>query len=143
MANSNTGHDGGAVLPVIVFSAIEEKNSPAPPSTPKSNAKAKVPLTPKVGKENIQQLDIRVTPKSNLIYTPTRLTRSALKLNDERFATPRAPPRAPPRTPLSANKMNIQRQNSVTNLTVKTPTNVNRSKSQTHIVRAKNLPPLI
>lgn len=119
-------------LPTIVFTAVEEKKTPTTPIKTTRQA----PLTPKVGKENIQHVNIAVTPKSNLMYTPTRLTRSALKLNNDGFATPRAP--------LSANKVNLQRQNTATCLSVKTtPNNVSRSKSHTHLVRAKNLPPLI
>lgn len=119
------------VLPSIVYHHIDENNA-----TPKKTPRVKTPLTPKVGKENIQQVNMHMTPKNNLLYTPTRLTRSALKLNNEGFATPRAP--------LSANKVNLQRQNTVTSLTVKTtPNNVSRSKSHSHLMRAKNLPPLI
>lgn len=118
------------ILPTIVYHTIDEKNG-----TPKKTPRVKTPLTPKVGKENIQHVNV-ATPKSNLLYTPTRLTRSALKLNNDGFATPRAP--------LSANKVNLQRQNTVASLTVKTtPNNVSRSKSHSHLVRAKNLPPLI
>lgn len=118
-------------LPTIVYNAIDEKMA-----TPKKTPRIKTPLTPKVGKENIQQVNMPMTPKNNLLYTPTRLTRSALKLNNDGFATPRAP--------LSANKVNLQRQNTVASLTVKTtPNNVSRSKSHSHLVRAKNLPPLI
>ncbi|XP_028160388.1 uncharacterized protein LOC114352848 [Ostrinia furnacalis] len=130
MANTR-GHE--PLLPTIVFSAIDEKKTP---TTPKKTAKVPTPLTPKVGKENIQHVNVPITPKSNLLYTPTRLTRSALKLNNDGFATPRAP--------LSANKVNLQRQNTVSSMSVKTtPNNVSRSKSHTHLVRAKNLPPLI
>ncbi|KAH9644459.1 hypothetical protein HF086_009843 [Spodoptera exigua] len=118
------------ILPTIVYHTIDEKNG-----TPQKAPRVKTPLTPKVGKENIQHVNL-ATPKSNLLYTPTRLTRSALKLNNDGFATPRAP--------LSANKVNLQRQNTVASLTVKTtPNNVSRSKSHSHLVRAKNLPPLI
>ncbi|XP_047508483.1 protein regulator of cytokinesis 1-like isoform X1 [Pieris napi] len=75
------------------------------------------------GKEN--------TPNpSNLLVTPNRLTRSATKLNLDGFATPR--------TPLSS------KNNVVKNMQLKTtPNSVGRSKSQTHLVRVKNLPPLI
>ncbi|XP_026730469.1 protein regulator of cytokinesis 1-like isoform X1 [Trichoplusia ni] len=119
------------VLPTIVCQRIDERSA-----TPKKTPRVKTPLTPKVGKENIQQINMPMTPKSNLLYTPTRLTRSALKLNNDGFATPRAP--------LSANKVNLQRQNTVATLTVKTtPNNVSRSKSHSHLVRVKNLPPLI
>ncbi|CAB3255572.1 unnamed protein product [Arctia plantaginis] len=119
------------VLPNIVYHHIDEN------TTPKKTPRVKTPLTPKVGKENIQQVNMHMTPKSNLMYTPTRLTRSALKLNNDGFATPRAP--------LSANKVNLQRQNTVSSLTVKTTpnNNVSRSKSHSHLVRAKNFPPLI
>ncbi|KAJ8720151.1 hypothetical protein PYW07_012194 [Mythimna separata] len=117
-----------AALPTIVYHTIDE--------TPKKTPRVKTPMTPKVGKENIQHANnLPMTPKSNLLYTPTRLTRSALKLNNDGFATPRAP--------LSANKVNLQRQNTVASLAVKTtPNNVSRSKSHSHLVR-KNLPPLI
>uniref|UniRef100_A0A2A4J6I4 Uncharacterized protein n=1 Tax=Heliothis virescens TaxID=7102 RepID=A0A2A4J6I4_HELVI len=120
------------VLPSIVYHPIDERSA-----TPKKTPRVKTPLTPKVGKENIQHVNnMAMTPKSNLMYTPTRLTRSALKLNNDGFATPRAP--------LSANKVNLQRQNTVATLTVKTtPNNVSRSKSHSNLVRAKNLPPLI
>ncbi|RVE46981.1 hypothetical protein evm_008365 [Chilo suppressalis] len=123
------------VLPAIVFSSIEERKTP---TTPRTKPKYPTPLTPKVGKENIinQQVNVPGTPKSNLLYTPTRLTRSALKLDNNGFATPRAP--------LSANKVNLQRQNTISNMQVKTtPNSVSRSKSHTHLVRVKNLPPLI
>ncbi|XP_030023185.1 protein regulator of cytokinesis 1 [Manduca sexta] len=121
------------VMPTIVYPTIEENHTP---TTPKKTPRTKTPLTPKVGKENIQHVNVPGTPKSNLMYTPTRLTRSALKLNHDGFATPRAP--------LSANKVNLQRQNTVASLTVKTtPNNVSRSKSHSHLVRVKNLPPLI
>lgn len=117
------------VLPSIVINTIEERSA-----TPKKTPRVKTPLTPNVGKENIQHINMPNTPINNLMYTPTRLTRSALKLNNNGFATPRAP--------LSANK-NLQRQNTVASLTVKsTPNNVSRSKSHSHLVR-KNLPPLI
>lgn len=120
-----------AVIPTIVYHKIDEKNG-----TPKKTPRVKTPLTPKVGKENIQHVtNLQMTPKTNLMYTPTRLTRSALKLNNDGFATPRAP--------LSATKVNLQRQNTVAGLAVKTtPNNVSRSKSHSHLVR-KNLPPLI
>ncbi|XP_013196706.1 protein regulator of cytokinesis 1 [Amyelois transitella] len=120
-------------IPTIIHPTIDEKTTP---TTPKKTPRTKTPLTPKIGKENLQHNHL-VTPKSNLLYTPTRLTRSALKLNDDGFATPRAP--------LSANKMNVQRQNTVTSMSVKTTPNgnVSRSKSHTHLVRAKNRPPLI
>ncbi|CAH1636958.1 unnamed protein product [Spodoptera littoralis] len=97
------------ILPTIVYHTIDERNG-----TPKKTPRVKTPLTPKVGKENIQHVNA-ATPKSNLLYTPTRLTRSALKLNNDGFATPRAP--------LSANKVNLQRQNTVASLTVKTTPN--------------------
>lgn len=112
-------------IPVIVYQTSEDRDG-----TPK-----KTPLTPKIGKENIQHVMLS-TPKNNLPYTPTRLTRSALKLNNDGFATPRAP--------LSANKVNLQRQNTLSTMSVKTtPNSVSRSKSHTHLVRVKNLPPLI
>ncbi|CAH0755115.1 unnamed protein product [Diatraea saccharalis] len=122
-----------SVLPTIVYTTIEEKRTP---TTPKKSQKHPTPLTPKVGKENIQVTNFPATPKSNLLSTPTRLTRSAFKLNNNGFATPRAP--------LTASKVNLQRQNTATSITVKTtPNNVSRSKSHTHLVRVKNLPPLI
>ncbi|KAI5646329.1 microtubule associated protein (MAP65/ASE1 family) domain-containing protein [Phthorimaea operculella] len=117
---------------VKLHPAADDKRTPniTPKKTPR-----KAPMTPKVGKENIQHLGVNLmTPKSNLLCTPTRLTRSAMKLDHEGFATPRAP--------LSATKVNMQRQNTVSTMSVKTPP-VNRSKSHTHLVRAKNLPPLI
>lgn len=122
------------IIPSInVYRAIDENAPATPKKTPRKN---QGPMTPKVGKENIQRVNVPMTPKSNLIYTPTRLTRSALKINNDGFATPRAP--------LSANKVNLQRQNTVAVLSVKTPpANVSRSKSHTHLVRVKNLPPLI
>ncbi|KAL0828899.1 hypothetical protein ABMA28_003802 [Loxostege sticticalis] len=120
------------ILPTIVYSTIDEKK---PMATPKKTAKMPAHFTPKVEKENMHH-NVPSTPKSNLLYTPTRLTRSALKLNSDGFATPRAP--------LSANKVNLPRQNTVTNMSVKnSPNNINRSKSHTHLVRVKNLPPLI
>ncbi|XP_049874846.1 protein regulator of cytokinesis 1-like [Pectinophora gossypiella] len=122
-------------IAIKVHQASEEKNTPnnTPKKTPR---KPQAPMTPKIGKENIQHVNVAMTPKSTLAYTPTRLTRSAIKLNNDGFATPRAP--------LSANKLHLQRQNTVSVMAVKTPpTNVNRSKSHTHLVRVKNLPPLI
>ncbi|XP_045452019.1 protein regulator of cytokinesis 1-like [Melitaea cinxia] len=117
-------------IPAIVCQTFEDRQE-----TPKKFLKSNpTPLTPKIGKENIQHVNM-MTPKSNLLCTPTRLTRSALKLNNDGFATPRAP--------LSANKVNLQRQNTATSMSVKTPNNVSRSKSHTHLVRVKNLPPLI
>lgn len=119
-----------ANVPAIVYHTLEENT---PKKTLRTNA---TPLTPKIGKENIQHSNVHMTPKSNLLSTPTRLTRSALKLNNDGFATPRAP--------LSANKVNLQRQNTLSNMAAKTtPNNVSRSKSHSHLVRAKNLPPLI
>ncbi|XP_059061981.1 protein regulator of cytokinesis 1-like [Achroia grisella] len=121
------------IPPTIVCTTIEEKNTP---TTPKKTPRTKTPLTPKVGKENIQHLNPAITPKNNLLNTPSRLTRSALKLNNGGFATPR--------TPLNANKINLQRQNTGTSLALKTtPNALSRSQSHTHLVRAKNLPPLI
>lgn len=112
-------------IPLVTCNIIEENGTPK---------RVKTPLTPKVGKENIQISNVPVTPKNNFLLTPTRLTRSALKLNNDGFATPRAP--------LSAAKIHLQTH--VTNLGVKTtPTNISRSKSHTHLMRAKNLPPLI
>ncbi|XP_050344402.1 protein regulator of cytokinesis 1-like [Nymphalis io] len=129
MAN-NKGHEVN--LPTIVFQTLEERKE-TPKKTLKTNP---TPLTPKIGKENIQHVNMPMTPKSNLLCTPTRLTRSALKLNNDGFATPRAP--------LSANKVNLQRQNTVTSMPLKTtPNNVSRSKSHSHLMRAKNFPPLI
>ncbi|CAK1543043.1 unnamed protein product [Leptosia nina] len=93
--------------------------------TPKKPAR-NGPLTPRPGKEN--------TPHA-LLMTPTRFTRSTQKLNQDGFLTPRSP---------LVSKNNLIRQNTGTNLTTKTtPNNVSRSKSQTHLIRAKNLPPLI
>lgn len=118
--------------PTIVYQTLEEK-SETPKKILRNNP---TPLTPKVGKENIQHTNVQMTPKNCLLTTPTRLTRSALKINNDGFATPRAP--------LSANKVNLQRQNTMSNMAVKTtPNNVSRSKSHSHLVRAKNLPPLI
>ncbi|CAG9135866.1 unnamed protein product [Plutella xylostella] len=120
-------------IPTInVCQTIDERNTPL-----KKTPKTPVPLTPKIGKENIQHNHLPMTPKNNLMYTPTRLTRSALKLNNDGFATPRAP--------LSATKVNMQRQNTMSNIQVKTntPNNLSRSKTHTHLVRVKNLPPLI
>ncbi|XP_047534246.1 protein regulator of cytokinesis 1-like [Vanessa atalanta] len=129
MAN-NKGHEVN--LPTIVFQTLEERKE-TPKKTLKTNP---TPLTPKIGKENIQHVNMPMTPKSNLLCTPTRLTRSALKLNNDGFATPRAP--------LSANKVNLQRQNTATSMSLKTtPNNVSRSKSHSHLMRAKNFPPLI
>ncbi|KOB75273.1 Protein regulator of cytokinesis 1 [Operophtera brumata] len=105
-------------------------------NTPQKAPRTKAPLTPKPGKENIQRANPPMTPKSNLMYTPTRLTRSAVKLPNDGFATPR--------TPLGATKTNIQRTHTDSRLNFKTtPNNVNRSKSHTLLVRAKDLPPLI
>ncbi|XP_026494639.2 protein regulator of cytokinesis 1-like [Vanessa tameamea] len=129
MAN-NKGHEVN--LPTIIFQTLEERKE-TPKKTLKTNP---TPLTPKIGKENIQHVNMPMTPKSNLLCTPTRLTRSALKLNNDGFATPRAP--------LSANKVNLQRQNTATSMSLKTtPNNVSRSKSHSHLMRAKNFPPLI
>ncbi|XP_046968123.1 protein regulator of cytokinesis 1-like [Vanessa cardui] len=129
MAN-NKGHEVN--LPTIVFQTLDERKE-TPKKTLKTNP---TPLTPKIGKENIQHVNMPMTPKSNLLCTPTRLTRSALKLNNDGFATPRAP--------LSANKVNLQRQNTATSMSLKTtPNNVSRSKSHSHLMRAKNFPPLI
>lgn len=124
-------------LPTIaVYQTIDEtRGTPNLKKTPNTP----MPLTPKIGKENIQHVQQAMTPKNNLMYTPTRLTRSALKLNNDGFATPRTP-----RAPLSANKVIMHRQNTVSNLQVKTPpNNMGRSKTHSHLVRAKNLPPLI
>ncbi|XP_068628055.1 protein regulator of cytokinesis 1-like [Battus philenor] len=127
-------------MPVIFISeTIAEKKTPM--NTPKKTPRNKIPstLTPlKVGKENMhssQYINNVMTPKSS-ICTPSKLTRSALKLTNEGFATPR--------TPLSGNKVNLQRQNTVTAMHLKTtPNNVSRSKTTSHLVRVKNLPPLI
>ncbi|CAH0726950.1 unnamed protein product, partial [Brenthis ino] len=118
--------------PTIIYQTLEEK-SETPKKIFRNNP---TPLTPKIGKENIQHTNVQMTPKNSILTTPTRLTRSALKLNNDGFATPRAP--------LSANKVNLQRQNTMSNMALKTtPNNVSRSKSHSHLVRAKNLPPLI
>ncbi|CAH2041512.1 unnamed protein product, partial [Iphiclides podalirius] len=121
-------------IPTIVCPTIQERATPT--DTPKKTPRTKAPLTPKIGKENIQHANNAMTPKGNLLQTPKRLTRSALKLNNDGFLTPR--------TPLSANKVNLQRQNTAATFALKTtPNNVSRSKSHSHLVRAKNLPPLI
>ncbi|XP_063385266.1 protein regulator of cytokinesis 1-like [Cydia fagiglandana] len=113
-----------SVVPMIVCDAIEEINSP---NYQKKSPTKSAPMTPKTGKENRQHA-VPLTPKTNLMYTPTRLTRSALKLNNDGFATPRAP--------LSAAKQNIHRTNSNNNLAFKnTPSNMLRSKTQTGLVR--------
>ncbi|XP_047997668.1 uncharacterized protein LOC125235226 [Leguminivora glycinivorella] len=109
-------------IPMVVCDAIEEHNSPYQKKSPTKSAA----MTPKTGKENRQHA-VHLTPKTNLMYTPTRLTRSALKLNNDGFATPRAP--------LSAAKQNMHRTNSNNNLAFKnTPNSVVRSKTQTGLV---------
>ncbi|GBP31766.1 Protein regulator of cytokinesis 1 [Eumeta japonica] len=124
-------------IPKIICPVIDERDTPAntPTNTPKKTAKPKTPrsFTPKVEKENLHINAF--TPKTG-VYTPSRLTRSALKLNNgECFATPRAP--------LSASKTNLQRQNTYMHTPLaKTPT-LTRTNTQTNIIRAKNLPPLI
>lgn len=101
-------------IPMIVCHATIDESY-----TPKKTPLKQGPMTPKTGKENLHH-NLAATPKSNLVYTPTRLTRSALKLNDG-FATPRAP--------LSAAKTNMQRTASTNNLAFKTtPSNMFRSK---------------
>lgn len=106
-----------------------------PKSTPNKTPRKNYAMTPKVPKENIPCINImHVTPKGNLLTTPNRLTRSQIKLNNDGFATPRAP-LSTPRPPT--------RQNTVAVATVNTPPNVSRSKSHTHLIRAKNLPPII
>lgn len=92
--------------------------------TPKKTSKFK---PGKNDKENM------ITPNNNLC-TPTRLTRSALKLNNDGFATPR--------TPFSPN---LLRQNTASSITPRNKhTDVRRSKSHTHLhARVKNLPPLM
>ncbi|XP_063538851.1 protein regulator of cytokinesis 1-like isoform X2 [Cydia strobilella] len=114
-----------ADVPMIVCDTIEEINSP---DYQKKSPTRLAPMTPKTGKENRQHA-VPLTPKSNILYTPTRLTRSALKLNNDGFATPRAP--------LSACKQNIHRTNSNNNLAFKnnTPSNMLRSKTQTGLLR--------
>ncbi|CAG4961871.1 unnamed protein product [Colias eurytheme] len=123
VSRSSMACNPNLIVPTIAVQNDKENTPKKPPRN--------FQMTPKVGKEN----NLPVTP-TNLIFTPTRLTRSALKLNNDRFATPR--------TPLSSNKANLQRQNTATNMAVKTtPGNVSRSKSHSHLIRAKNLPPLI
>ncbi|KAL4711111.1 hypothetical protein ACJJTC_009482 [Scirpophaga incertulas] len=117
-------------LPHIDYASIEEKNTP---DTPKKTSKFPIVLTPKVEKENVHQ-HIPSTPKNNIFSTPSRLTRSTVKINNG-FATPR--------TPLSANKVNLQRQNTITNLQVKNSPELPRSKSHANIVRVKKLPAII
>ncbi|CAG4996679.1 unnamed protein product [Parnassius apollo] len=121
-------------IPTIVFHTLEERISPS--DTPKKTPRKKTPapMTPKIGKENIQHINV-MTPKNNMMVTPKRLTRSALKLNNDGFATPRAP--------FSATKVNLDRQNTVTLSLKTTPNSINRSKSHSNLVRAKNLPPLL
>ncbi|XP_039756961.1 protein regulator of cytokinesis 1-like [Pararge aegeria] len=117
------------ILPVLIFETCQERNE-----TPRS-VRSNAPLTPKIGKENIQHLNLQMTPKTNLVSTPTRLTRSALKLNNDGFATPRAP--------LSCSKANL-RQNTGNNMPLKvTPNGVARSKSHLNLMRTKNLPPIM
>lgn len=121
-------------IPTVAWHKHEDRNENTPKKTPRN----KTPMTPKMGKENIQRANPPMTPKNNLMCTPTRLTRSALKLTHDGFATPRAP--------LSATKTNMQRQNTDCRLPFKTsstPNNVSRSKSHTHLARVKDLPPLI
>lgn len=132
MAVKGDGDQDFPMVPMVVCQKYEDRNE----NTPKKTPRTKMPLTPKIGKENIQYVNQHMTPKSNLLCTPTRLTRSALKLTHDGFATPRAP--------LSAAKTNLQRQNTESRITLKTtPNNVSRSKSHTHLVRVKNLPPLL
>lgn len=104
--------------------------------TPKNTPEKKTALTPKLAKENIPSIHvIPHTPKGNLFTTPNRLTRSEMKRNNNGFATPRAP--------LSGHKP-LSRQNTIAVGTVNTPlSDVRRSKSHTHLIRVKNLPPLI
>lgn len=90
--------------------------------------------TPKSQIMNTPKNNILKTPQNNLMVTPTRLTRSAVKLNCDGFATPR-----PPFTP----KANIQRQNTASNLSPLSASNITRSKSHTQLARVKDLPPLI
>ncbi|CAH2258827.1 jg12556 [Pararge aegeria aegeria] len=117
------------IPPVLIFETCQERNE-----TPRS-VRSNAPLTPKIGKENIQHLNLQMTPKTNLVSTPTRLTRSALKLNNDGFATPRAP--------LSCSKANL-RQNTGNNMPLKvTPNGVARSKSHLNLMRTKNLPPIM
>ncbi|KPI92615.1 PREDICTED: protein regulator of cytokinesis 1-like [Papilio xuthus] len=99
--------------------------------TPKRTPR-RIVQTPKMEKENIYHHN----KVPNIMCTPQRLTRSKSisKLNNDGFATPQ---------PLSAKK-DYLRQNPVTPLSMKnTPNNVRRSKSQTHMARAKDLPPLL
>lgn len=119
-------------LNVIRVLSEEKTYNNSPKKTPRKNGA----MTPKLAKENIPTINILpTTPKGNIFNTPSRLTRSQMKLNNIGFATPRAP--------LSAHKP-LSCQNTVAVATVNTPpSNVSRSKSHTHIVRAKHLPPLI
>ncbi|XP_061718319.1 protein regulator of cytokinesis 1-like isoform X2 [Cydia pomonella] len=102
------------VIPMIVGDAFEE-HSP--------NYQKKSPTKSALMTEKENRHAVPLTPKTKLMYTPTRLTRSALKLTNDGFATPRAP--------LSAAKQNMHRTNSYNN----TPTNMLRSKTQTGLVR--------
>ncbi|XP_052742117.1 protein regulator of cytokinesis 1 [Bicyclus anynana] len=114
---------------IVVFHVNSGKTE-----TPKK-LRTNAPLTPKVGKENMQHANLPMTPKSNLISTPSRLTRSAIKQNDG-FATPRAP--------LSCNKTNV-RQNTAPNMSMKVQNGQTpiRSNSHMNLMRAKNLPPIM
>ncbi|VVD05062.1 unnamed protein product [Leptidea sinapis] len=117
-------------LPVI---KCDNYDADKPQNTPRKPPRTPAPLTPKRGKENIQH-NLQATPK-NGFNTPSRLTRSALKLNNDGFATPRAP--------LSATKLYVQKQNTGTDLLKTTPNRISRSNSHNQILRVKNLPPLI
>ncbi|XP_026330687.1 protein regulator of cytokinesis 1-like [Hyposmocoma kahamanoa] len=109
-----------------------------PKNTPKKTPRKNFAVTSKLAKENIPSINIMpMTPKGDLLTTPNRLTRSQIKLNNNGFATPRAP--------LSAHKP-LSRQNTVATLNTppnKSPQNVSRSKSHTHLFKVKNLPPII
>ncbi|XP_063546919.1 protein regulator of cytokinesis 1-like [Cydia strobilella] len=105
---------------ITVYDSIEEINSP---DYQKINPTRLAPMTPKTGKENKQHAE------TNLLYTPTRLTKSALKLHNESFA---------PRAPLSDCKQNIHGTNSNNNLAFKnTHSNMLGSKTQTDPLRTK------
>ncbi|KAJ0176179.1 hypothetical protein K1T71_008353 [Dendrolimus kikuchii] len=115
------------VLPKINIQPLDESDTPP---AQKKTPKIRTQFTPKVEKENVHLL---ANVKSNLLCTPTRLTRSAV--NNDGFATPRAP--------LTPNRVNFNREKTPSSINVKTPNNMNRSKSHSNLVRAKNLPPLI
>ncbi|XP_034832792.1 protein regulator of cytokinesis 1-like [Maniola hyperantus] len=128
MANQPKNHLN--IPAVAVYeTCVEQSETP-------NKLRTKQPLTPKIGKENFQHMNLPMTPKSNLFTTPTRLTRSALRLNNDGFATPRAP--------LSCSKMNVHRQTPGSNMTLKvTPNGMGRSNSHLNLMRTKNLPPIM